>query len=420
MKTHHPFVSRRKFIRTTSAFLALPWFEAFAAPGESAPPKRMVCVCSSFGLYGPSFFPTETGPDYKPSEYLEILGPDLRKHFTVFSGISHPEIGGDHASEACFLTSAKGPKSGNFRNSVSLDFLAAKHTNNATRFPFLSLSTQDGGKLTYTSTGAAVPSLYQPSDIFKRMFLAGNKDQVEKEIARLKEGQSVLDHMAENFASLKNRISSRDQTQLNDYTDAVREMEKQLVANEAWVNQPKPTTDQKPPTDNLDRSDTIGRLRVMLDLTKLALQTDSTRVVSLFIRGMDLRPPIPGVTEDHHGLSHHGRNPAKISQLKIIESREMEVYRDFLTSLRDTKDASSTLLDSTQVLIGSNLGDASSHATNNLPVLLAGGGWKHGNHIGGSWDNNTPLAKLFVSMLQKFGVKTDTFGSGHGTLEGLV
>ncbi|HVJ45792.1 MAG TPA: DUF1552 domain-containing protein, partial [Luteolibacter sp.] len=167
-------------------------------------------------------------------------------------------------------------------------------------------------------------------------------------------------------------------------------------------------------------ADTVGRLRVMLDLAKLALQTDSTRVVSVFIRGMDLRPPIPGVTEDHHGLSHHGRNPAKISQLKIIESREMEVYRDFLTSLRDTKDASSTLLDSTQVLIGSNLGDASSHNTNNLPVLLAGGGWKHGTHIGGDWNKNTPLAKLFVSMLQKFGVTTDSFGSGNGTIEGLV
>jgi len=197
-------------------------------------------------------------------------------------------------------------------------------------------------------------------------------------------------------------------------------MEKQLHADEAWVQKPKPVVEAEPPSDALDRSDNIGRARIMLNLAKLALQTDSTRVVTVFIRGMDLKPPIEGISEDHHGLSHHGRNQAKIDQLRIIERAKMAVFRDFLAALRDTKEGATTLLDQTQVLIGSNLGDASSHNTSNLPILLAGGGWKHGQHIAGDRKNNTPLGKLFVSMLQRHGVETDRFGTGIGTMDGLV
>jgi hypothetical protein len=143
-------------------------------------------------------------------------------------------------------------------------------------------------------------------------------------------------------------------------------------------------------------------------------------VVTIFIKGMDLKPPIEGVTEDHHGLSHHGRNPAKIEQLRIIERAEMTAFRDFLVALRDTQEGGSSLLDQTQVLLGSNLGDASGHGTTNLPILLAGGGWKHGQHVAGDRKNNTPLGKLFVSMLQRHGVEAGQFGSGVGTIDGLV
>ena len=199
----------------------------------------MVCICTGFGLYGPSFFPEKAGRDYEPSEYLKVLD-DLRDQFTVFSGISHPEIGGDHASEACFLTSAKHPNPGGFRNTVSLDYVAAKHVGNATRFPLLSLSTLDGSPLTYTASGAGVPALDKPSDIFARLFLAGKPQEVEQEMARLKRGQSVLDRMGDRFAALKSRLSAEDQQQVADYTEAVRDMEKQLQADEAWVVRPKP------------------------------------------------------------------------------------------------------------------------------------------------------------------------------------
>ena len=247
---------------------------------------------------------------------------------------------------------------------------------------------------------------------------------MDKELARLRRGQSMLDRMKERLAELKKSVSRNDRQQIADYTEAVRNLEKQLVAEEEWVNQPKPAVDAPQPNENFpspfaDRSNSIGRARILMQLAKLAVQTDSTRVVSIFIKGMDEKPPIPGVSEGHHGLSHHGRNPEKISQLKIIENLKMTAFRDFLVSLRDTKEAGGTLLDNTQVLIGSNLGDASGHGTTNLPILLAGGGWKHGHHIAGDVHNNTPLGKLFVSMLQRFGVGTDKFGTGSGTINGL-
>jgi hypothetical protein len=416
-------LTRRQMLRAGSAVLALPWLESFARADEKTPPKRLVSICTGFGLYGPAFFPAadQVGRDYKPSEYIEVLG-DLRKHCTVFSGISHPDIGGDHASESCFLTAAKHPRRPGFRNSVSMDYLAARHVGTATRFPLLTLKTDDGGtSLTFTESGASVSADYSPSALYTKLFLSGNPKEVAAETERLKSGQSVLDRMAGRFAEIEKGLSQRDRQQLSDYTEAVREMEKQLHANQEWIQRPKPTVKDTKPDDIASKADILGRAGLMLRMVRLALQTDSTRVCSLFIRGMDLKPPIEGVKENHHGLSHHGNNKTKIDELKVIEKAEMGVFRDFLAALRDTPDGAGTLLDQTQVLIGSNLGDASGHGTSNLPIILAGGGWKHGQHIAGDRrpQANTPLCNVYVSMMQRFGMKVDKFGSSTGAMNQL-
>ena len=219
-------LTRRQMLRAGSAVLALPWLESFARADEKTPPKRLVSICTGFGLYGPAFFPAadQVGRDYKPSEYIEVLG-DLRKYCTVFSGISHPDIGGDHASESCFLTAAKHPRRPGFRNSVSMDYLAARHVGTATRFPLLTLKTDDGGtSLTFTESGASVSADYSPSALYTKLFLSGNPKEVAAETERLKSGQSVLDRMAGRFAEIEKGLSQRDRQQLSDYTEAVREM----------------------------------------------------------------------------------------------------------------------------------------------------------------------------------------------------
>jgi len=416
-------VQRRRFLCASSTLLALPWLESISLAANPEPPKRIINICTSFGFYGPAFFPEDVGPNYKPTEYLKIL-KEYRNDMTVFSGISHPEIGGDHASEACFLTSAKHPTQPGFQNSISMDVLAASTTYQTTRFPLITLSTHGSSPLSHTESGANIPAWNSPSKLYAKLFLTGNEKEQQQNLTRLHRGKSVLDRMKTQLQKLNSSVSQSDKHQIAAYTDAVRELEQQLVAEEKWIHLAKPTVDIPQPKESYpspfaDPSDSIGRANVMLNLSKLAIQTDSTRIISLFIRGMDDRPPIDGVSEGHHGLSHHGQNQNKIEQLKTVEKSKLVILRDFLSSLKNSVEGDSNLLDSTQVLIGSNLGNASSHNTNNLPIILAGGGWQHGAHIAGDAIDNTPLAELFVSMLQKHGVKTNEFGSGTKPIPGL-
>ena len=137
------------------------------------------------------------------------------------------------------------------------------------------------------------------------------------------------------------------------------------------------------------------------------------------LAGSTYAPPIPGVSLGHHDLSHHGKDPGKLDQLKIVELETMKTVRDLLTRLKQSQEEGSTLLDRTTVFLGSNLGDGSSHSVRNLPVLLAGGGFQHGQHLAFDPQNPPPLCNLYVSMLQRLGIETDRFSTSTGTLTGL-
>jgi hypothetical protein len=214
-------------------------------------------------------------------------------------------------------------------------------------------------------------------------------------------------------------VGSADRDRLDGYFTSVRETEQRLVKAEEWMNRPKPTTRAKPPVDVAERADVIGRVRLMYDMAHLALASDSTRVITLKAAGQNLRPPIDGVEMDYHNLSHHGKVPDKIEQLRIIEMEQLRAFADLLTSLRGVEEEGGTLLDHTMVLLGSNLGNASSHDNKNMPVILAGGGFRHGRHLAFDRDDNEPLPNLFVTMLQRLGIEQDSFASSTGTLSGL-
>ena len=196
-------------------------------------------------------------------------------------------------------------------------------------------------------------------------------------------------------------------------------MEQRLAQAEAWSKQPKPKVDAKPPQNIQNSTDLIGKSRLWFDLIHLALQTDSSRLVTLQLIGTSGVPPIQGVSQGHHDLSHHGKDPTKIAQLKILELEKLKTLRDFLTQLKQTQEEGDSLLDRTMVFFSSNLADASKHSVKNMPVLLAGGGFKHGQHLAFDENNNPPLSNLFVSMLQRMDIEADKFGSSTGTLTGL-
>lgn len=406
--------------------MALPWLESMipstiaqtgSTVAAASHPRRMVLINHALGLYMPNFQPAQTGSEYEPTLYLRELA-DLRDRFTIISGVSHPDVDGGHSTEKSILTAAPHPGASSFRNTISLDQFAASRIGAATRRSYLSLSTGHTS-LSWSQSGVSIPAEDSPSKVFADLFLQGNPAEIEEQVSRLKRGQSVMDTVMDQAHSMQRRLTARDREQLDQYFTSVRETEDRLLKQQQWALEPKPQIDVEQPTDIKDRLDLIGRARSMYDLMHLAIQTDSTRVIALGGMGVQAKPPIPGVTEGHHPLSHHGKDPEKIEQLTIIELEQMRVFHDFLTKLRDTQEEGSSLLDNTMVMMTSNLGNASSHDNLNLPVLFAGGPFRHGQHLAFDQNNNAPLCNLFTTMLHQMGIEADRFGSSTGTLAGL-
>ena len=412
-------LSRRTFLRAAGVVLALPRLEAnAAAPQPTRVPRRMVCINTPLGLHPAAFFPTKTGKDYELSPYLEVV-KDFRDDFTVISGLSHPEVGPSHDSNYSFLTGAPHPEQrAGFKNSISLDQFAADFLHGQTRYASLPLSCEGFG-LSWTRSGAPVPTESWPSSVFARLFIEGRPDEVETQKRRLRDGLSILDSVREQAKALRGEAGARDRDKLDEYFTSVRELEKRLVQSEAWSKKPKPKVLAKPSQNVMNSTDLIAKTRVWFDLIHLAVQTDSSRLVTLQLLGTSGVPPIPGVSLGHHDLSHHGKDPSKIEQLKKLETEKMKTLRDFLKKLKETKEDGGSLLDRTTVFFSSNLADASTHGVKNMPVLLAGGGFRHGKHLAFDPKRNPPLCNLFVSMLQRLGLEVDKFGSSTGTLAGL-
>ncbi|MCA9072369.1 MAG: DUF1552 domain-containing protein, partial [Planctomycetaceae bacterium] len=411
-------ISRRGLLRGTgAAALGLPLLEAMrpaialAASPDNSSPQRFVAMCATLGFHTPYLFPEKEGRDYELTPYLKTLA-EHRDKLTVISGLSHPEQQGNngHASELTWLTSAQRPGLAGFRNTVSLDQVMAENIGIQTRYPYLALSTS-GRSMSWTSNGVEIPGETSPARLFKALFINGTEQEVAQEIRGLQRGRSILDTVSGQAKKLERELSHRDREKLNEYLAAVRDLETRLQQSQGWTKKPKPRIAEKQPQDVTDRNDAIGKQRLMNDMIVLALQTDSTRVVTFQLSGMNAVPTIPGVSSDWHGLSHHGKDPKKIEELKIIEEAEFAVLNEFLTKLKAVEENGKSLLDHTAVLYGSNLGNASSHSSRNLPILLAGGGYKHGAYVAHDEKANTPLANLFVPLLQRMGVETRSFGS---------
>jgi hypothetical protein len=211
-------------------------------------------------------------------------------------------------------------------------------------------------------------------------------------------------------------VSLGDKKQLGDYFEAVRKAERRITDAQAWLDTPKPAVDKEAPEEITDSNDLVGRTQLLLNMIPLIVQTDSSRVVTVLIGRDHGTVKLEGITTNHHSLSHHGKNPAKIAELRKIESKLVNCVGSLLTQLKDKKEAGGNLLDNTMVLFGSNLGNANSHDPNNLPILLAGGGFDHGRFVAHDEDNNAPLCNLYVTMLNQLGVETESFAQSTGAL----
>ncbi len=419
-------VYRRTFLRASGVSIALPLLHAFArkslgSSNVTGTPRRLICICAPLGFHPDNFFPTLPGKDYTLSPYLDIL-KDFRNEFTVISGLAHAGMGSSfaHQASASFLTGAPGAGRPGFRNTISLDQYAADQIGTLTRFPSLTLSGEGAGGLSWTRSGALIAADNSPSRVFARLFLEGKAEDVNEQIRRLEDGRSILDDVRDQASSVRAKLGNEDRNKLEEYLGSVRALEQRMVIDESWAKRPKPQVSVESPKDIPNAADLIGRTRLLFDLSHLAIQTDSTRLITIMLAGSSFAPPIEGVSLGHHDLSHHGKDPSKLKQLKIVEQETMKTVRELFTKLKQTEEEGDRLLDRTTVFLGSNLGDGSSHSTKNLPILVAGGGFQHGQHLAFSSESAPPLCNLFVNMLQGLGIETDTFGSSTGTLTGLA
>ena len=424
-------LSRRTFLKGTGIALALPMLEAMcplmtrgAQAANAQPPRRMLAICNNLGVLPDRFFPEGAGRDYKLSPYLSELA-EHRADFTVLSGVAHPGVDGSHSSDVSFLTAAPHPASGGFRNSISLDQFIARELGHLTRFPSLTLgvNVKEGRRsLSWTDGGVLIPCENQASEVYKRLFLQGSEEEVERQVRKLKLGQSIMDTLAGESRWLYRRLGAGDRDRLDQYTTAVREVEQRMVKAQEWERLPKPTPPVPMPEDPSENSAYMEKTRLMYQMARLAFQTDSTRSITLLLDSNN-SPTISvegaEISDGYHNLSHHGKSEKKLAQLDAIDRAHMKLLGQLLTEMKGVEEQDGNLLNNTLVMYGSNFGDANKHTTDNMPVVVAGGRLRHGQHLAFDQENNYPLPNLFVSMLQSMGIEASRFASSTGTMRGL-
>jgi hypothetical protein len=419
-------LSRRTLLKGAGISLALPMLDAML-PGfaradttGTKPPRRFVGMMTNMGILPQFFFPEQAGRDYTLSPYLEFL-KEQREQMTVFSGVSLPGVDGGHAAEKSFLTGAPGASRGSFKNSISLDQVIAEKIGGDTRFPSLALMI--GAEMmscSWTRSGSMIPPERSPLKLFQQLFVENTPEEKAAALRRLQEDRSLLDSLRERAKRLERSVGAADRDRLDQYFTSVRDLERRLGKATEWVDRPKPKVNVEAPEEIKEQNDLAQNERVMFDLVRLALETDSTRIVTVCLNTGTLTPrQIPGVKTMCHALTHHGGREDTLRELRLIEEAQFSALGELLKGMDAAKEQGVSLLDQTAVLYGTNMGSANSHANDNLPVLLAGGGFKHAGHLAFDRKKNYPLTNLYVSLLQSLGVETTSFSSGTGTMRGL-
>ena len=423
-----PLTRRRFFLQGAGVSLALPALQSLSSRvfgagsavtstvTNTGAPTRMVAIGNLLGFYLPEMFPKTPGKNYETTRLLKPLQP-YREDFTLYSGLDHGHKGG-HFAVHSFLTGvlsmdAKGMPEGN----ISLDQRAAETVGGATRFPSLTIGSEDGihggCMMCWTRSGTRVPPIPGAAELFRTLFVNESSNNLEKVKDRFALKGSILDAVHGDAKSLERKIDAEDRDKLDEYFTSVREVEKQIALNKQWADVPKP----KAPFAEPKNTNMVDDLPLLYDLIALALQTDSTRIATLEIGG-DFESRYFGISKGYHSLSHHGQLQENIDGLLTLEDYQMKQFARFLGKLKSVKDGDGTLLDHTMVLFGSGMSNANAHVNTNLPIFLAGGGFQHGEYkaMPTKGIDKKPLCNLYLSMLHKFGVETERFGTSGGTL----
>ena len=416
--------TRRRFLQGFGgSLLALPLLEANSASGTFASPKRITATGIFYGFVPQNFHPQQTGRNFQSPLLLKPL-ESHRNDYSVFSGLDH-NLSGGHNATKFFLSGIPTNQSKGFAEAnISIDQKAANFVGGQTRYSSLSLDSDRGNEhtLSWTRNGNNVQPIRSLEKLYRMLFRKENLQTRNQAERQLEDRKSILDLAKFQADQFKKGLGQSDAEKLDQYFTSVREFERRIEQSSLWLDKEKPKTDYALPrgADSLTLKE---RTPLFYDLMTLALQTDSTRVISLAFTNLGKENGgLSGVNQGYHTLSHHGQVQAAIDELSIIESFHVAQFSRFLGKLKQVVEPNGkSLLDSTMTLLGSGMSNANSHSNRDLPVLLAGGGFKHGQHLhfARSGKQSTPLCNLYLSMLQNFGLEVDHFNTSSGTLTGL-
>jgi Protein of unknown function (DUF1552) len=443
---------RRTFLRGIGATVALPFLDSMLPAFAQAPgaPIRLGYVYTPNGIIGCSdksprpfmWTPKTVGKNFEFSPTMKALEP-YRENLVAFSGLAQVTgraLGdgpGDHArATATFLTGVHPYKTGgaDFRLAVSADQIAARELGKHTQLSSLELGLEpqplagncDSGytcaymSMSWRGATSPLPAEINPRAVFERLFGDGDSTDAAARMARLREEKSVLDYVTASLAKLQGRVGAGDKRKLDEYLDAVRDIERRIQLAEAQnqvVQLPHMDRPSAVPDDYADYS------KLMIDLQVMAWQTDMTRVASFMLGRDGSNRPYPeiGISEGHHSISHHQRNPERVEKLIKIDEYHASMFAYMLKRLQETADGDGTLLDHSLVVFGSSLSESNIHTHDDLPIVMAGnaGGRVKGNrHL--SYAKETPLNNLFLNMFDLAGVPhVERFGDSTGRLNDL-
>ena len=422
-----PLMNRRRFLLSSlGTTLALPGLPSLmaksvggnssvqAAKGAGIGARRFVAIGNLLGYQTKQLFPTTKGNDYEKTALLEPLW-EIRKQMTVYRGLDHGVKGGHFAVHSFLSGILQSEAQNRPQGNVTIDQYMADEIGFQTRFPSLAVGSEGGihggCQIAWTKSGVRVPPVTNPAELFEKLFVSDSKERQARRVQENHVQASILDSVRDEANRLAKRVNKEDKDKLDEYLTSVRDVEKRLELRERWTSQPKP----KAPYDKPANHNAVEDLPMLYDLIALALQTDSTRIATLEIGG-DFMPQHLGIKKDWHGLSHHGNDPDAIADLVKLETYQIEHFGKFVAKLAKMNDGDRTLLDSTTVLFGSGMGDGNTHKNTDLPIILAGGGYMHGEfrEVPNQGINKVRLCNLFVDIAQKMGVEIDSFGNSTG------
>lgn len=414
-------MDRRAFLKGIGGALALPLLESFSFGSTVTPsaPTRFLVVGNPFGMHPDNFFPKEFGHDYTFPKTLRSL-EWLRDRLTLLSHTDHGMVNG-HGREVSFLNGILPENSMAYpEKNISIDQLISRRTGSKVRFPSINAALEHGIRMSWNSNGVEIKPHTDPQKLFDHLFL--NMTPEERGIRRelIERNGSILDTVGDQLVSLKSKGSVRDRERLDQYESSVRELERTFSDRKNWIDKDKPAYDISEHFNDYEVT-VENRYNAIFDMIGYAFRTDLTRVATVAFPNQLSYTDVNGVTRGYHACTHNGKKPDVIAELVAIESFQIAQLSRLLQKLDAVTEpnAQGSMLDHTVVLFGSGMGYGGTHSNRNLPILVAGGGFKHRGHVDtrNSAGRNMPLCNLYVTLQQRFGIERDTFNTSSGAFD---